>query len=30
MEDLDQGWAMVQGSLHVAFRYACAYLRRMD
>lgn len=30
MEDLDQGWAMVQGSLHIAFRYACAYLRRME
>ena len=30
MEDLDQGWAMVQGSLHIAFRYGCAYLRRIE
>ena len=30
MEDLDRGWAMVQGSLHAAFRYACAYLRRTE
>ncbi len=30
MADLDQAWAMVQGSLHIAFRYACAYLRRME
>ncbi|MFC4597035.1 Cthe_2314 family HEPN domain-containing protein [Cohnella hongkongensis] len=30
MEDLDQGWAMVRDSLHVAFRYACGELRRME
>jgi len=30
MEDLNEGWAMIQGSLLVSFRYACGYLRRMD
>ncbi|WP_182302254.1 Cthe_2314 family HEPN domain-containing protein [Cohnella cholangitidis] len=30
MEDLDQGWDMVHGSLNHFFRYACKWLRKMD
>jgi hypothetical protein len=30
MEDLDQSWDMVHGSLNHSFRYACKWLRNMD
>jgi len=29
MNDLDEGWDMVLGSLHASFRYACGYVRKL-